>query len=853
MKNYLFTLIVICLSFSGFGQLLDEKFDDVSNLPGWTITNQSQPLGINDWFQGNPTVFDSHSGDYDSYIAANFNSTTGSGTISTWLITPVLNIKDGDKLSFWTRVPTGSIWNDRLEVRMSQGTMTLPSGHTGVGSFTNVLMIINDNYNLSYPEQWTKFEITVSGIGETPVSTHFAFRYNVVNGGPNGSDSNYIGIDDVLVEAADIPDPEDPCDSKTIAQCGVEYTAQLVPGEGAWTNYTGVPHNYTGSEKVWQFTASTDGVHTFELNQGTADADFFLMDACDNTAGNVIGTFWSGQQSETVTLTEGVTYYLIADLRDGSGATTVSVKINCPVIEPEDPCDYKTITQCGVEYTAQLIPGEGAWTNYTGVPHNYTGSEKVWQFTASTDGVHTFELNQGTADADFFLMDACDNTAGNVIGTFWSGQQSETVTLTEGVTYYLIADLRDGSGATTVSVKINCPVIQSEDPCDNKTIAQCGVEYSAELIPDSGEWVNYTDVPFDYTGSEKVWQFTAPAQGLYIFELDQGAEDADFLLMDACDNNGINILEWYWTGEQTEYINLDEGQTVYLIADLYSFATAPTTVTVKITCPDENNQPQEPDYDCFQGDGLTSSFDDAYNIEATNLYRVADDFTVSEGTLFTIRQITIDVNQQQIPDMAVINIREDNNGTPGGILETITMSPTSSIFYAASFGDPVYHLTFDLAEPLTFNQGTYWIEPKMSTPVLETVWWLATSTGSHGASPMLSEDDGVTWTADDNGYQMVFFVAGDCEDDEMGIKDMTSSDFSYYPNPVKDVLNIKSEKTIQSVEVFNMTGQKVLNSSRIQNGQIDLSSVNPGIYVIRIILDNKQIETFKINKKKSDF
>ena len=722
MKNYLFTLIVICLSFSGFGQLLDEKFDDVSNLPGWTITNQSQPLGINDWFQGNPTVFDSHSGDYDSYIAANFNSTTGSGTISTWLITPVLNIKDGDKLSFWTRVPTGSIWNDRLEIRMSQGTMTLPSGHTGVGSFTNVLMIINDNYNLSYPEQWTKFEITVSGIGETPVSTHFAFRYNVVNGGPNGSDSNYIGIDDVLVEAADIPDPEDPCDSKTIAQCGVEYTAQLVPGEGAWTNYTGVPHNYTGSEKVWQFTASADGVHTFELNQGTADADFFLMDACDNTAGNVIGTFWSGQQSETVTLTEGVTYYLIADLRDGSGATTVSVKINCPVI-------------------------------------------------------------------------------------------------------------------------------QSEDPCDNKTIAQCGVEYSAELIPDSGEWVNYTDVPFDYTGSEKVWQFTAPAQGLYIFELDQGAEDADFLLMDACDNNGINILEWYWTGEQTEYINLDEGQTVYLIADLYSFATAPTTVTVKITCPDENNQPQEPDYDCFQGDGLTSSFDDAYNIEATNLYRVADDFTVSEGTLFTIRQITIDVNQQQIPDIAVINIREDNNGTPGGILETITMSPTSSIFYAASFGDPVYHLTFDLAEPLTFNQGTYWIEPKMSTPVLETVWWLATSTGSHGASPMLSEDDGVTWTADNNGYQMVFFVAGDCEDDEMGIKDMTSSDFSYYPNPVKDVLNIKSEKTIQSVEVFNMAGQKVLNSSRIQNGQIDLSSVNPGIYVIRVILDNKQIETFKINKK----
>lgn len=164
------------------------------------MTNQSNPVGTTNWFQGNATVFPSHSSADTSYIGANFNNTSGSGTISNWLITPTLNVKDGDKLSFWTRTSTGSIWNDRLEVRMSQGTMTLPTGASGIGSFTTVMTIINDGYNLSYPEVWTKYELTVSGIGSSPTAANFAFRYNVVNGGPSGTDSNYIGIDDVLVE-----------------------------------------------------------------------------------------------------------------------------------------------------------------------------------------------------------------------------------------------------------------------------------------------------------------------------------------------------------------------------------------------------------------------------------------------------------------------------------------------------------------------------------------------------------------------------------------------------------------------------------------------------------------------------
>src|SRR5690606_3243019 len=41
-------------------------------------------------------------------------------------------------------------------------------------------------------------------------------------------------------------------------------------------------------------------------------------------------------------------------------------------------------------------------------------------------------------------------------------------------------------------------------PCDEKIIMECGETYTTTLVPAAGEWVNYTDVTWNYTGSEQV-------------------------------------------------------------------------------------------------------------------------------------------------------------------------------------------------------------------------------------------------------------------------------------------------------------------------------------------------------------
>ncbi len=213
MKKPLLYTLMSALPLLGAAQALQEGFDDITTLDadGWIMSNQSDPVGTTNWFQGSTTVFPSHAGPANAYIGANYNNVADAGDISNWLITPEVNVQDGHILSFWTRTGTGSIWNDHLEVRSSTGSLVEPVGSADVGSFTNLLISINADYDLSYPENWTKYTWTVSGVGSTPVAMRFAFRYNVLNGGNNGTDSNFIGIDEVYVGPEDGEPGEEPC------------------------------------------------------------------------------------------------------------------------------------------------------------------------------------------------------------------------------------------------------------------------------------------------------------------------------------------------------------------------------------------------------------------------------------------------------------------------------------------------------------------------------------------------------------------------------------------------------------------------------------------------------------------
>jgi hypothetical protein len=199
-------LTILGLNSKIYAQAFTENFDDITLLTGngWFMQNNGTPIGvIPSWVQGdNANTFPAYNGAGNAYIAGSFNTVAGNNTVSLWLLTPNRTFRNGDVLTFYTRkmAPPATDYPDRLQVRLStNGASTnVGTGGAGIGDFTTLLTEINATQTVGgYPYAWTQYTITISGL-PAPTSGRVAFRYYVTGGGPSGSASDYIGIDNVV-------------------------------------------------------------------------------------------------------------------------------------------------------------------------------------------------------------------------------------------------------------------------------------------------------------------------------------------------------------------------------------------------------------------------------------------------------------------------------------------------------------------------------------------------------------------------------------------------------------------------------------------------------------------------------
>ncbi|MFL6673787.1 MAG: choice-of-anchor J domain-containing protein [Massilia sp.] len=174
-------------SYAAGQEVLNQGFDNVASLPGWSLVNHSVPAG-NAWFQGNSGVFPSQSGTADAYIGASFlGAAHGAGSVDNWLITPLLDLSGSTTLSFFTRAELAG-YADQLEVRFASGS------DTGTDSFSTLLATVGGT---GYPTTWQEFSASVNVEGPG----RFAFRYL-----GDAAALSYVGIDSVRVVTA-VPEP----------------------------------------------------------------------------------------------------------------------------------------------------------------------------------------------------------------------------------------------------------------------------------------------------------------------------------------------------------------------------------------------------------------------------------------------------------------------------------------------------------------------------------------------------------------------------------------------------------------------------------------------------------------------
>lgn len=102
------------------------------------------------------------------------------------------------------------------------------------------------------------------------------------------------------------------------------------------------------------------------------------------------------------------------------------------------------------------------------------------------------------------------------------------------------------------------------------------------------------------------------------------------------------------------------------------------------------------------------------------------------------------------------------------------------------------------------------------------------------------------WGADDaaEGLTFVSVVTS-----ALGIGGNEVKNFTAYPNPVKDVLNLSSGQNISNVAVFNLLGQQVITKSiNASQSQLDMSALSAGTYLVKVTADDA-VKTIKVVKQ----
>ena len=232
---------------------------------------------------------------------------------------------------------------------------------------------------------------------------------------------------------------------------------------------------------------------------------------------------------------------------------------------------------------------------------------------------------------------------------------------------------------------------------------------------------------------------------------------------------------------------------------------------------------------------------------------------------FEFETPTGDVTQEFIPSQTLADLDISGEGLVWFAdsdleeeLEDSTLLEHGMTYYVVSTNDncqseplaiTVTDICFDFETPIgevsqEFNSGETLNDLEVDG---EGLTWYAGEDLSEMLNPMTTMlEDGVTY----------YVTASNefCESDALAITvtenlstvDFGGAVFSYYPNPVSDVLYLNTTDQIDSVVIYNMLGQKIQEIK--QSSTIDMTDLSKGNYLVNVTIGNTT-KTIRIVKQ----
>ena len=430
------------------------------------------PQGVTaTWYQGSTAVFNAYNGPATGYVAANYNVVTGANNIDSWLVLPRVagGTLAGDSLYFYCRSNTGSTYPDSVRVMYSTND-SIPEGTwVELGRFkTNTT---------------TGWERKGFRAPTASVNGRFAIRYCVANGGPSGTNSDYMGIDALTIERSGAPVTAT-WTEQTSGLATVLYSVSAVSDDVAWTcGAAGKVLRTTNKGATWTNVSGTIPAALALYNIFAWDANLALVtgsgtnnDIYRTSDGGATWTLVNSQAGgfgNALWMTDANTAYQVGDPVGGNWTMLKSTNggVNWTT--------WATVATTAAGWNnALMIYGNNVWfgtnanylmyssnlgANWSQQTTTFTNQYSVW-FNSATVGLASYNAlnvttNSGT-NWSALTSPVATNTAG-IFGTgseWWVATQNTTVhyssnngaawstayTAPDG-TFYHIAGSRTGS------------------------------------------------------------------------------------------------------------------------------------------------------------------------------------------------------------------------------------------------------------------------------------------------------------------------------------------------------------------------------------------------------------------------
>lgn len=169
--------------------------------------------------------------------------------------------------------------------------------------------------------------------------------------------------------------------------------------------------------------------------------------------------------------------------------------------------------------------------------------------------------------------------------------------------------------------------------------------------------------------------------------------------------------------------------------------------------------------------------------------------------------------------------------------------PTGALTVGSNPNEFSFKITF--TSSWQYNGGNLLVEIRHSGTGISSRTVQAASTSSAGYGSLYS----ALWQSTGDVLQGNFSQLEITADGQLGASSVKiGAGLNIYPNPVKDMLNLKSDKEFTSYSVYNMAGQMVA-SEKIFGKTMNVSRLPIGRYVLKLTDKNGNMESTPFIKK----